>query len=199
VRVVERDVPGERPHALVPGFVASVCLEERGQVRERGAGQRTADALLERRDGDEPEHLAAVALDHGDQREHADQRHGDAVAQQQPRLCGVREVRRHLCDDRGEHGVHLARRKLRLPGRDGGRAPARARGHVRVADESAVADDAVHDQRTVVRVLGQQLVGGVRRTHDHSPVKRGRRFSANAAIASMRSFDCRKAAFQSDT
>ena len=168
-RAIERDVARELPHPPMARLVARVSLEERSQVRERGAVDRVEHALAERRERDQAEDVAPEALDQRDDGEDADQRDGHAVAHEELRLLHAREVGRHARRDRIEHRRELPRGQARLPRLDRRRAPERARGDVAAVDEAAVAGDAVQDERALVVVLGQQLVKRVLGAHRALP------------------------------
>ena len=152
----------------MPGLVARVSLEEGSQVRERRPVDRIAHALAERRQGDEPQHVAAEPLDDGDERQQANQRHGDAVPDEQSRLRRARKMRRDGGSDRREDGVHLARREARLPDLDGRRAPEGAGRDVASLDEAPVAGNAVQHERSLVGMVRQDLLPAVRVAHGES-------------------------------
>ena len=136
-------------------------FEERTEVRERGAVDVVGHALAERRQRDEPQHVAPEPLDDRDQRQQADERHGDAVSDEQPGLRRAREVGRDRGVDRPEHRLELTRRQARLPRRDRRRAPPRARRDVAAVDESPVARDTVQHERPLVRMIGEDLLPAV--------------------------------------
>ncbi len=131
--VLEREVAGDEPHDVVPGFVfvagfvTSVRFEQAPRdVVDRGTADVLDEQCLEVGNRDEPQH-AAESLDRTDASERADGRFGHAVTQQELGLLDVGEV----LGPRVERDVEDRGRELlaplRLPRFDGRRAKPGAR------------------------------------------------------------------------
>jgi hypothetical protein len=163
-RVVEGDVPGHEPHAVVAGhigetrLVTGVRLEEPPvDVGDRRAGDVLLEASPEVGDRQEAEH-PAEALDRPDPGQGADGRLRRAVADEEPGLLHVGEVlgpgvERHVEDRRGELLPPLL-----LPGVDGRPpVPRPGRDVLPLGVEAAVTPHAVGDEGLDDVVVGQQF------------------------------------------